>query len=394
MADRRPLTGRGLGLNATICENQPRVGARKHYVLVYKVCMRGIVLSSRRFFASALLGASLVALSAPALAQTDEQRAGARSLATEGALAFNEGRFKDAIDLFSKAESLVHAPPHLLFMARAYAKLGQLVKAREAYMKVVKEQLSPSSPQAFRDAQVTAEEERKLVEPKIGRLVIKVEGADTAKDLSVSVDGQPISAVLLGVPQPMDPGTHTVTASATGFKAQPASVTLKEAERGAVTVKMEVDASAPPPPAAPIAAPAAQGTSFTTDPGAPPSDAGPSGGRNGLRIGSYVGFGVGVVGVALGTVFVLKSSSKRKEADEAAAGCPCDDRSELAQKISGLDDDARSAQTLGIVGFVVGGVGIATGVTLFVLSSKKEPSKSAYVRPFVGLGSVGVQGAF
>jgi hypothetical protein len=358
------------------------------------------VLSSRRFFASALLGASLLGLSAPAFAQTDEQRAGARSLATEGALAFNEGRFKEAIDLFAKAESLVHAPPHLLFMARAHAKLGQFVKAREAYMKIVKEQLAPNAPQAFRDAQATAEEERKLVEPKIGRLTIKVEGADTAKDLTVSVDGHPISAVLLGVPQPMDPGTHMVTATATGFKARPASVTLKEAERGAVTVKLEIDPNAPAPVVAPAAGtPPAGSLVVTSDSGAPPSDAAPSGGSNGLRIGSYVGFGIGVVGVALGTVFVLKSSSNRKDADEAAeelaaSGCnPCSDDSPLAQKVHGLDDDARNAKTLGIVGYVVGGVGIATGVTLFVLSSRTE-NKTAYLAPYVGFGSAGLRGAF
>lgn len=357
--------------------------------------MRGIVPSSRSLFASALLGVSLVGLSAPAAAQTDEQRAGARTLATEGALAFNEGRFKEAVDLFNRAESLVHAPPHLLFMARAHAKLGQFVKAREAYMKIVKEQLAPSSPQAFRDAQVTAEEERKLVEPKIGRLQIKVEGAATTKDLSLAVDGQPISAVLLGVPQPMDPGTHTVTATATGFKAQPATVTLKEAERGAVTIKLEVDASAPPAAGPVTGAPAPDGSVLTTNPGGPPSDSGASGGSSGMRIGSYVGFGVGAVGIALGTVFVMKSASNRKDADEAAADCaPCDKNGPLAQKISALDDDARSAQTLGIVGYAVGGVGIAAGVTLFILSNKKQEPTSAYVQPYVGLGALGVRGAF
>ena len=59
-----------------------------------------------------------------------------------------------------------------------------------------------------------------------------------------------------------------------------------------------------------------------------------------------------------------------------------------------LDDDASSAKTLGIVGYVVGGLGVATGVTLFILSSKKEESRSAYVAPYVGLGAVGVRGAF
>jgi hypothetical protein len=113
-----------------------------------------------------------------------------------------------------------------------------------------------------------------------------------------------------------------------------------------------------------------------------------------MRIGSYVGFGVGAVGLALGTVFVLQSASKRKDADTANEACPCEKGTPAAEKVAGLDDDARSAQTLGIVGYVVGGVGIATGVTLFILSSKKEEPKSAYVRPYVGLGAVGVQGAF
>src|SRR5215468_6119020 len=142
-----------------------------------------MVLGSRavmhsRTLSSAALFLLMCATAAPSFAQTDEQRAGARSLATEGAQAFNEGRFKDAVDLFTKAESLVHAPPHLLFMARAHAKLGQFVKAREAYLKIVKEQLAPNAPQAFRDAQATADEERKQVEPHIGRLTVKVEGAD------------------------------------------------------------------------------------------------------------------------------------------------------------------------------------------------------------------------
>ena len=357
--------------------------------------MSGTFLRTRPFIASALLSACLLGSASPAFAQSDEQRAGARSLATEGAAAFNEGRFKDAVDLFVKAESLMHAPPHLLFAARAHAKLGQFVKAREAYMKIVKEQLAPNAPQAFRDAQSAAEEERKSVEPHIGRLTIKVEGAEGAKDLVVAVDGQPIPSVLLGVPQPMDPGDHTVTAVATGFKGAPVTASLKDAGSGAVTLKMEVDHSAPAPAAG---AAAAGGTVVSTAPsGAPPSDSG--GGSNGMRIGSYVGFGVGAVGVVLGTVFVLKSSSKRKEADTAAKDVECTTNgclatAEVAQKVNDLDDQARSAKTLGIVGYVVGGLGVATGVTLFILSNKKEDPKAAFVAPYVGFGAVGVRGAF
>lgn len=352
--------------------------------------MRGTLLRTRSFVVAAALGAALLGVVSPAVAQSDEQRAGARTLATEGAQAFNEGRYKDAVDLFGKAESLVHAPPHLLFMARAHAKLGQYVKAREAYLKIVKEPLAPNAPQAFRDAQAAAEEERKQVEPHIGRLKVTVEGAEGAKDLAVAVNGQPFPVVMLGVPQPMDPGEHTVTATATGFKGAPTSVSLKDAGSAAVVVRMEVDRSVPPPEATP--APVEARGVLSVPSGAPPSD---SSGGSGLRVGSYVGFGVGAVGIALGTVFVLKSSSNRKDADAAAAECgtPCYKDDPAAIKVADLDDKARTAQTLGIVGYVVGGLGVAAGVTLFVLSSN-EKSDAAFVAPYVGPGALGVRGAF
>ncbi len=44
--------------------------------------------------------------------------------------------------------------------------------------------------------------------------------------------------------------------------------------------------------------------------------------------------------------------------------------------------------------FIVGGVGLGTGVTLFVLSNKKEQPEQARVEPFLGLGSAGVRGSF
>ncbi len=366
--------------------------------------MSGTLPKTRWLMASALLGLGLLGSPSPAAAQTDEQRAGARALATEGAQAFNEGRFKDAVDLFGKAESLVHAPPHLLFMARAHTRLGQFVKAREAYMKIIKEQLPPNAPQAFRDAQATAEEERKQVEPRIGRLTIKVEGGEAAKDLNVAIDGQPVPTVLLGVPQPADPGNHTITATATGFKAAPVSVSLKDAGQAAATIRLEVDQSAPPPVAATPATTAPTTTQVSMAP-VPPRDTGAS--NNGLRTGSYIGFGVGAVGLALGTVFVLKSVGNRSDADDATeklerdgrcsatGGVPaCDATSPEAVRVEQLDKDARSAQTIGIIGYVVGGLGVATGVTLFVLSTRKDTSNAAYVAPYVGPGAFGLRGAF
>src|SRR5579862_1437501 len=88
-----------------------------------------------------------------ASAQTDEARAAARAAATEGLHALQEGRFKDAVDLCTRAESLMHAPTHLLLIARAQAKLGNLVEAQEAYIKIERDHLAPNAPRAFMDAQ-------------------------------------------------------------------------------------------------------------------------------------------------------------------------------------------------------------------------------------------------
>src|SRR4051812_36209879 len=75
----------------------------------------------------------------PVLAQSSEERMGARAAASEGARAFSEKRWTDAIDYFKRAESLVHAPPHLLYIARAQAQTGLFVEARENYLTIIHE---------------------------------------------------------------------------------------------------------------------------------------------------------------------------------------------------------------------------------------------------------------
>jgi hypothetical protein len=119
-----------------------------------------------------------------------------------------------------------------------------------------------------------------------------------------------------------------------------------------------------------------------------------SGGMSSLRIGSYVALGVGIVGVGVGTIFALKSKSEYDAGNEACPDFPC--RLTSAQQAERVQhgEDGDSAKTLGIVGFAVGGVGLATGLTLFLLSGKSRSPETARVLPYVGLGNVGVQGAF
>jgi hypothetical protein len=345
-----------------------------------------------------VLVAALLSSPLSAFAQSDEQRAAARELATSGLDAFKAGKYDQALESFTKAESLYHALPHLLFIARSHAKLGQYVKAREAYLKVIKEVLPANAPQAARDAQSNASSEIANIEPKIGHVTIGVAGKEQLRDLVVTLDGTAISGVLIGSPMPIDPGEHVIEGVATGMRGK-TTVAVAPGQRQDVALKLEADASAVPPVAAVVpataAAPASPPPPETPPPAqpAPAADTSASHGTNGMRIGSYVAFGVGAVGIAGGIAFMLQSSSKRSDADKLCTlpngGCDL----ALKPQIDSLDSDANHARTLGIVGFALGAAGIGAGVTLFVLSAGHS-EKTASIAPWVGVNSAGVRGKF
>ena len=332
--------------------------------------------------------------------QADEDRAGARTLATEGAKAFAAQRWADAIDLFTRAEALLHAPPHLLYLARARTKLGQLVLARETYTRIIRENVPANAPAAFLEAQAAAKAEMPALEPRIAMLMISVTGADP-KTVSVMVDGQKMSSVFIGAPKPVDPGEHKVQAIGEGMASEVLTLHIKEGARENVSLTMTVQKGVMPPAT----------TSSETTPMVPPpahssrvemrgSDIAPlppEGRSNGMRIASFAALGVGAVGLGVGTVFGLQSMGKRSDADDL---CPDPNRCPLSQKdkVEGLDEDARKAQTLATIGFIAGGVGVAAGVTLFVLSGKKQDQtaqqRGPTIHPWLGLGSAGVTGTF
>lgn len=360
------------------------------------------LLSFESSFVRRVLGVTVLAtglsLAHNATAQTDEERAAARALATEGAQAFQEGRWADVIDRFNRAESLVHAPPHLLYLARAHEKLGQLVLAREAYLKIVKEALPATAPQAFKDAQASAERELRAVEPRIARLTVKVEGAEQASDLTVLVDGETVPPALVGVGQPIDPGDHRIEARATGFTAEPQSVQLAEGASAEVVLALV-------PEAAPVAQPEPPPVPVAPESPAPYLDASldsSSGGSSqGMRIGSYVAFGVGAIGLGLGTYFLIDAASESSAADEAYEKCIADGSclasDPYAKQTAEHDDAARSSRRFSIVGFAVGGVGIAAGTALLLMSSSSSSEGDvpvAKVRPYVGFGHAGLVGSF
>ena len=346
-----------------------------------------------RGIAAVLVASLSMAIAQPsAWAQSDDDRAGARVAATEGVKAINEKRWADAADLFSRAESLVHSPVHLLYLARAQEKLGKLVKARENYNKILREKYGPEAPDAFRSAQASAQQESAGLDARLAAITVKLDGEKGA--VTVTMDGEKVPPALIGLPLPVDPGSHTFEATGTDLKSDPVTISVTEGGRDAVTLVVKsapgtVAAGAPPPTAVTAPGPIAPPPPATSPPN---TESAAASNNSGLKIGGYVALGVGVVGVGVGTLFLLKSHSKKSDADDLcnSAGCP---ESKHAQ-IQSLDNDYKSAGTLSVVGFAVGGAGLITGATLLLLSGSKHSENAAGITPWIGYQSAGVSGRF
>lgn len=330
----------------------------------------------------ALVVSLLVGSAGPALAQSDEERSAARAAAGQGADAYDAGKWQEAVDLFSRAETIVHSPIHLLYLGRAQVKLGQWVKAYENFNRIKREGAPANAPPAVKRAVDDASKELALLEPQLPQVAAKV--TNPSGDVQVTMDGAAIPPAIVGLMRPVDPGQHVFVAKSAGAESE--SVTLDVAAGSRHTVELVLKPVAVAAPVAPVAPPPPAPTPVTTDTG--------SGGTNGLRIASYGAFGVGVVGVALGTVFIIQSGSTQKEADDLCPSAPCDPA--LKPQIDEKDDKAASQKTLAFVGYGVGVAGIAAGVTLFILSNKRTESArgTPSIRPYVGYRTAGITGTF
>jgi hypothetical protein len=349
-----------------------------------------------------LLGSVL--LGSPSSAQTDDQRAGARAAAGAGAQAFMDRKWAESVDMFTRAESMVHSPVHLLYLARAYEKLGTLVRSRESYIKITNEDLPSTASQPLRDAKADAERELAALEPRIPYVSVVVQGAGP-KPVTVTMDGQQVPAALLGVPRPVDPGDHKFEATAEGMDSAVSSLSLREARSETVVLTLHAGVARAAPVPVPVAAPVPQAAAAppppppvapaAPPPGQPPPPQADS--HGGTSPFAWVFLGVGAVGIGVGTVFALQASSKIDEANKLCGRTgPSGTSDWCASSVTSLDDDARSAKTIALVGFIAGGVGLATGVTLLAVggSKHKDSASTTTVSPWVGLGSAGVRGRF
>ena len=174
-----------------------------------------------------------------AMGQSAEVKSNARAAANQGLEAFKAGDYETAIDRFERANELIRAPTHTLFLARAHEKRGDLVLARELYLELDREQLASDAPPAFVQAQADARTELEALEIRVPRITVKVTGPGS-EQAEVLMDDKPMPSALVGIERPVDPGKHRFRASAGENKARPITLTLEEGQRKTITLELKV----------------------------------------------------------------------------------------------------------------------------------------------------------
>ena len=315
---------------------------------------------------------TLATLAAPAFAQAGS-KARAEALFEEAQALMKKGDLTAACPKFAASQKLDPAVGTLLNLATCYERQGK----------------NASAWASFHDAETAAhragQEERAAfarrragdLDKKLSHVVIRV--AQSNASLEVKLDGEVLDSSAWNDPLPIDPGQHALEVSAPGKRRWTTTVDIgTDPTQTEVAVPALADEPQnPPPPPLPVVPEIAP---------PPPPSASP------LRpIGIVVG-AVGLVGVGIGIGFGINAKSKN---DEALTHCPASPQCSDQQGVD-LTHDAQASATASTVAFIVGGVALATGITLFIVAPRPARGPTARLVPIFGsgLGGGAIGGTF
>jgi hypothetical protein len=325
-----------------------------------------------------LLGA--VTVGPPAFAQPSPEDIDRARRLFQRALELEQAQdYGKALDLFREVGSVKLTPQVRFHIATCEENLGKLVTALGGY-KLALEGADTVGP-AFRTEVETKITNISAIIPKL--TIKRGKGAEAA---TISLDGSELGPKAVGSEIPVDPGPHTITATAPGHQDYMDTVTVAEKESKAITVTMK-KAAAPGEPT--------------------PGGVAPGGGDTGVtykKPSRTVPYVVGAAGGAFligGGAFALMQMSLVSKIEKACKpGTPddCQGARTTAEQtqVNSDRDTAKTYQIISIVGAGVGVAAIGTAVVL-IFTEPKPPAKTqagfsvlpALSDGYAGLAAVG-----
>ena len=327
-----------------------------------------------------LLGIAIF-LAAPHVmaAPSAAQRETARRLMDEGKERARAGDKDRAVEAYQKAHDLMKVPTTGVALAKAHLAVGHLVEARDIALEVGRMPRESGEPPIFEKSRKEAKELEASVKPRIPTLRIVVKGGPATR---VMVDDVEVAPLLLGEPVALNPGKHSVVARNADGAEKRTDIELGERDAKETELTLPV-----PLPAAVVVAPTtAKPTTVTR---APERGTQRSSGASVLVFG---GFGLAVVGAAVGGVTGVLTLSKAGDVKTQCENNVCDPaaKSEL--------DSASSLATISTIGFAVAGAGAVLAVVGLLLPKTSTEtalhSTERRAAVWIGPGGMGVQGSF
>ncbi len=286
-----------------------------------------------RAFAVGLLTASVfVSVSASAEPGATE-RERARELMAQGRERREANDLEGALSSFQEADAIMRVPTTAFEVAATQQMLGRWLEAQATLTELLELPSSSVDPPPFTEARRKALVLAKELAAQIPSVVVvlRSQRGSASRDAVVLVDGRNVPS--LDAPYKVNPGAHAVVVRS-GTREVTTTVQVHDGE----SRRVEIEIDAPPPPAEERPA---RGPTIPTI--------------------SWVGFGVGAAGLALGSVTGAIALSRE---GELADRCP-DKR--CARVFESDLDSAQTMATLSTIGFITLAVGAAAGVVGLLL---------------------------
>ena len=309
-----------------------------------------------------------------AMAQTAEDRETARSLMDLGDEQADQGDIERALVSYKAAHELMRVPTTGIEVARAYAKLGKLVEARDVALEVLRMPIGSKDPRPFAQARDDADQLARSLQPKIPTL--RFELSPKPESAILKVDGEPVPLVALQLSYALNPGEHTIEVQAAGFQAVTRRFALDPGESKSIQWILEPI----PQPDAHVSGPTA------TAPSPPPAHSEPRPSPGPAHLPLWIGVGTAGAGLIVGAVAGVISLERTNDARGNCIGNRC-----TAQAQHDIDV-ATSAANVSNVGFGVAGLGAAIGlIGWLVYDGSRSPKPRVSARCSISPDGVGVQ---
>lgn len=270
-----------------------------------------------------------------AFAQSGQETALADQLFEQGIDLESKGKVAEACEKFEESRQLAPRPGTLYYLGACYEKLGRRASARAMFLDAA----DAAALAKDQEGALKARQKADALLP-VAKLIISVQ--QPVEGLEVTIDGKPVGRSSWGAEVPVDSGKHTIRAVGPGTESWEKIVTVDD---DGARVSVEVPKLA-----------LQKRTNLSRQKIAA------------LSIGA-----AGIVGLGIGGAFGIKAIVCKGDKTECS-------RNDFDTYTTGAN-----------VGFIVGGVAVASAAVLWLIAptNKSVPKSSLHVVPMVGPGNAG-----